>query len=188
MVRVRAERMSKKSENLNPPVLGKIVERRIFLIRGQRVMLSPDLAELYQVPTKVLLQAVKRNLERFPVDFLFKLDLEEAKLLLRSQFVTLKRGQHLKFAPYAFTEQGVAMLSSVLRSQVAIGVNIEIMRAFVRFRELASTNAQILRKVDDLEKRVSGHDSQLQQVFQAIRELVQPAAPAKRPIGIKRET
>jgi hypothetical protein len=188
MVRVPAERMGKKSEKLNPPILGKIVEKRIFLIRGQRVMLSSDLAELYQVQAKALLQAVKRNLDRFPEDFMFQLNGAESAGLSRSQFVTLKRGQNLKYAPYAFTEQGVAMLSSVLRSRVAVQVNIEIMRAFVRFRELASTNAQVLRKVDDLEKRVSRHDGQFRQVFQAIRELVQPISPAKRPIGIKRET
>jgi len=179
--------MSKKSGSVVPPILGKIVEKRIFLIRGQRVMLSADLAELYQVEVRALIQAVKRNPKRFPPDFMFQLSLEEAEALSRSQLVILKRGQNLKYAPYAFAEQGVAMLSCVLRSQVAIEVNVEIMRAFLRFRELASTNVQILRKVDDLEKRVSGHDGQLQQVFQAIRDLVQPASPAKRPIGIKHE-
>lgn len=99
--------------------------------------------------------------------------------------MTLKQGTNIKFAPYALTEQGVAMLSSVLRSKVAVQVNIEIMRAFVRFRETASTNAQVLKKVDDLEKRVGAHDGQLRQVFQAIRDLVQPASKPKRPIGIK---
>lgn len=173
------------NEKQNLPILGKIVEKRIFLIRGQRIMLSSDLAELYQVQPKALIQAIKRNIKRFPPDFMFQLSLEEGKRLLRSQFVILKRGQHLKFAPFAFTEQGVAMLSSVLNSDVAIEVNIEIMRAFVRFRELASTNTHLLKKVDELEKRVDTHDGQIRQVFQAIRDLVQPSQVTKRPIGIK---
>jgi len=137
--------MSPKQTPAPSPILAKIVEKRFFVIRGQRVMLSSDLAELYQVPTKVLLQSVKRNLERFPEDFMFQLNSAEAEALSRSQFVTLKRGQNTKYAPRAFTEQGVAMLSAVLRSKVSIAVNIEIMRAFVRFRELASTNAQVLK-------------------------------------------
>ncbi len=148
-------------------------------------MLSNDLAELYQVLPKALIQAVKRNLDRFPEDFMFQLTLEEGNELLRSQIVTLKQGQHLKYAPYAFTEQGVAMLSSILKSKVAVQVNIEIMRAFLRMRETISSNTKILRKVDDLERRVTGHDKQLQQVFQAIRDLIQPVVSAKRPIGIR---
>ena len=116
--------MSPKHTIPNSPILAKIVEKRIFVIRGQRVMLSSDLAELYQVETRALIQAVKRNPKRFPPDFMFQLSLEEANELLRSQFVILKKGQHLKFAPYAFTEQGVAMLSSVLRSNVAIEVTL----------------------------------------------------------------
>jgi hypothetical protein len=177
--------MSSEGRGSGHSILGKIVEKRIFIMRHQRVMLSSDLADLYEVPTKALLQAVRRNLERFPSDFMFQLTDEESSRLSRSQFVTLNRGQNLKYAPYAFTEQGVAMLSSVLRSETAVRVNIEIMRAFLRFRELASTNAKILRKVEDLERRVTGHDAQLGQVFQAIRDLVQPATPAKRPIGIR---
>ena len=149
-------------------------------------MLSHDLAELYQVESRNLAQAAKRNLRRFPADFMFQLSPTEWELL-RSQFVISKIGRGgVRYLPYAFTEQGVAMLSTVLRSQVAIDVNIEIMRAFVRFREIASTNSEILRKVDDLEKRITGHDGQLQQVFRAIRDLIQPSVPAKRPIGIKR--
>ena len=116
--------MSPKHTIPNSPILAKIVEKRIFVIRGQRVMLSSDLADLYQVETRALIQAVKRNPKRFPPDFMFQLSLEEANELLRSQFVILKKGQHLKFAPYAFTEQGVAMLSSVLRSNVAIEVTL----------------------------------------------------------------
>ena len=111
------------SQNL---VLGKVVERRIFIIRSQRVMLSPDLAKLYRVDQRALIQAVKRNLDRFPDDFMFQLNSTETAALSRSQFVTLNRGQNLKYAPYAFTEQGVAMLSSVLKSKVAVQVNIEV--------------------------------------------------------------
>ena len=167
------------------PILGKIIEKRIFLIRSQRVMLSVDLADLYKVEPRTLIQSVKRNLRRFPEDFMFQLNDAEWHNL-KSQFV-ISSSSHggLRHAPYAFTEQGVAMLSSILRSQVAIDVNIEIMRTFLKFRELASTNAQILKKVDDLEKRVTRHDGQLQQVFQAIRDLVQPTFGPKRTIGIK---
>jgi len=180
--------MNKKSEGANLSTLEKVVEKRIFLIRGQRVMLSSDLAELYQVEVRALTQATKRNPKRFPPDFMFQLSMEEAKELLRSQIVILEQSQHLKYAPHAFTEQGVAMLSSVLRSDVAIEVNVEIMRAFLKFRELASTNDQVLEKVNELEKRVSGHDGQFQQVFRAIRDLVQPTTfPVKRPIGIKHD-
>jgi hypothetical protein len=177
--------MTSNTKKTELPILRKIVERRIFHVRGQRVMLSSDLSELYQVEPRTLIQAIKRNPKRFPLDFMFQLSLSEARELLRSQFVILKRGQHMKFAPYAFTEQGVAMLSSVLRSEVAIEVNVEIMRAFLKFRELASTNAHLLRKIDELEKKVGGHDSQLQQVFQAIRDLMHPVIPSKRRIGIK---
>lgn len=145
-------------------------------------MLSMDLANLYDVPAKTLHQAVKRNLERFPDDFMFQLTWEEVALLfpgsggslanvLRSQFVTLKQGKHIKYLPYAFSEQGVAMLSSVLRSPKAIKVNIEIMRAFVRMRELVSTHKDLAEKIDHLEKK---YDSQFQVVFDAIRRLMTP--------------
>jgi hypothetical protein len=177
--------MSRKSENLSSPTLGKIVEKRIFLIRDQRVILSHDLADLYQVELRALTQAVKRNLRRFPMDFMFRLTgIEWANL--KSQIVISSSGHGgARHAPYAFSEQGVAMLSSILRSPTAIDVNIEIMRTFVRFRELASTNSQILKKVEAIEKRVTSHDTQLQQVFQAIRDLIQPAYNTRQPIGIK---
>ena len=158
------------------------IESRIFLIRGQKVMLDDDLATLYEVEIRVLNQAVKRNLDRFPEDFMFQLTAEEA-LLLRSQVVTLKsgRGQHRKYLPYAFTEQGVAMLSSVLHSDRAIQVNIEIMRAFLRLRQMLSTNAELSRKLATLEKK---YDIQFKAVFVAIRELMTPLEPKKkRPIG-----
>src|SRR3989344_2609438 len=158
------------------------IESRIVLLRGQKVMLDSELAELYGVATKVLIQAIKRNIERFPADFMFQLTVEEADLL-RSQIVTLKtgRGRHRKYLPYAFTEQGVAMLSSVLRSKRAIHVNIEIMRAFVRLRQMLSTNADLARKLAVLEKK---YDAQFRVVFDAIRELMIPPEPKKkRPIG-----
>lgn len=151
----------------------------IVLLRGHRVLLDSDLATLYGVPVKVLNQAVRRNRARFPADFMFELSSEEASAL-RSQIVTLKagRGAHRKYRPYAFTEQGVAMLSSVLRSPRAVRVNIEIMRAFVQLRQMLESNAELAQKLDALEKR---HDAQFKVVFQAIRELVEPpAAPSKR--------
>jgi hypothetical protein len=150
--------------------------------------LDSDLAELYGVATKVLVQAVKRNLQRFPPDFMFHLT-EQERRALRSQIVTLDdaekrpkgRGQHAKYSPYAFTEQGVAMLSSVLRSERAVQVNVEIMRAFVRLRDLIGHNRELARRLDDLESK---YDQQFKVVFDAIRELMTPPAPApKRRIG-----
>jgi hypothetical protein len=158
------------------------IESKMFLIRGCKVMLSYHLAELYEVETKVLNQAVKRNIERFPEDFMFQLTEEEAALL-RSQIVTLEtgRGQHAKYLPYAFTEQGVAMLSSVLRSDRAIQVNIEIMRAFVRLRQMLATNAELSRKLVALEKK---YDARFKAVFEAIYDLMSPAEnKKKRSIG-----
>jgi len=154
----------------------------ILIIRGQKVMLDSDLAALYGVATKVLVQAVKRNADRFPEDFMFQLTAEEAACL-RSQFVTLNtgRGQHRKYLPYGFTEQGVAMLSSVLHSDRAVHVNIEIMRAFVRLRQMLASNAELARKLAALENK---YDEQFKVVFDAIRELMMPPAPKKkRPIG-----
>ena len=161
------------------------IEKSIFVIRGQKVMLDTHLAELYGVPTKVLNQAVKRNLERFPDDFMFQLNKEESDLL-RSQFVTLEpnagRGQHRKFLPYVFTELGVAMLSSVLKSRNAILVNIEIMRAFVRLRQLLATHKDLARKLNELESR---YDAQFSDVFKAIRQLMAPPIKEKNPIGFR---
>ena len=154
---------------------------RIFLFRGKRVMLSSDLARLYEVPPKVLIQAVKRNIERFPEDFMFVLTPEEA-MGSRSQFVTLKRGQNIKYAPYAFTEQGVAMLSSVLRSPRAIQVNIAIMRAFVRLREMIASHRDLARRLDVLEKKC---DSKFTIVFDAIRKLMAPPKKKPRRIGFQ---
>jgi ORF6N domain len=140
------------------------IEKAILLIRGQKVMLDQDLAELYSVPTKVLNQAVKRNLGRFPDDFMFQLTAKEGAAL-RSQIVTLKRGQHRKYLPYAFTEQGVAMLSSVLNSDRAIEVNIAIMRAFVRLRKILATHKDLARKLDELERKLGDHDAKFHLVL-----------------------
>ena len=159
------------------------IEKRIFLLRGQKVLLSMDLAELYGVETKVLVQAVKRNLDRFPDDFMFQLSPKELAVL-RSQIVTSNeksgRGGR-RYPPYAFTEQGVAMLSSVLHSDRAVHVNIEIMRVFVRLRQMLASNAGLARKLVALEKK---YDAQFRVVFDAIRELMIPPEPKKkRPIG-----
>lgn len=160
------------------------IEGAIFVLRGHRVLLDEHLASLYEVDVKVLNQAVKRNLERFPADFMFQLTDEEARSL-RSQTVTLKigRGQHRKYLPYAFTEQGVAMLSSVLHSARAVQVNIEIMRAFVRLRLMLMANADLARKLTVLEKK---YDAQFKVVFEAIRDLMAPPMKPKRRIGFGR--
>lgn len=202
------------------PVSGLIpterIERRILLIRGQKVMLDFHLAELYEVPTKALNQAVKRNIERFPEDFMFQLAEEEAEQISRSQIVTLNDGNRSqsvtgsssnpanagetpqnirsqivtgsqkhrdpKLLPYAFTEQGVAMLSSVLRSPRAVAVNIAVIRTFVKLRQLLLENAELSRRLDALERKF---DAQFKVVFDTIRELMKPVTPAesRREIG-----
>jgi hypothetical protein len=177
------------------------IESAILLLRGEKVLLDADLARLYGVTTKALNQAVRRNLGRFPDDFMFQLGADEAKAL-RSQAVTLKpatktkslnrsqfvtgsqRHRDPRYRPYAFTEQGVAMLSSVLRSHRAVQVNIEIMRAFVRLRKILAANADLARRLDELERRVGDHDGQFVNVIQAIRKLMEPPpAPKRRRIG-----
>jgi hypothetical protein len=160
------------------------LDRLILLVRGHKVILDADLAALYGVTTKALKQAVRRHRDRFPGDFMFELTWEEAERFIRSQSVTLNQGQHLKYRPFAFTEQGVAMLSSVLRSPRAIRVNIEIMRAFVRLREMLSLHAELARKLEALEEK---YDVQFKVVFDAIRELMAPPpGPPKPRIGFHR--
>jgi hypothetical protein len=158
-----------------PIVPAEQIENCIYLLRGQRVMLDDDLAILYKVETKTLNRAVKRNLRRFPEDFMFQLSAKEFENL-RYQFGTSKRGGR-RYPPYAFTEQGVAMLSSVLHSKRAIQVNIEIMRAFVRLRKMLNSNADLARKLAALEKK---YDAQFSVVFDTIRELMTPPAPKKK--------
>jgi hypothetical protein len=155
------------------------IEETIFIIRGQKVMLSPKLAELYQIEPRALVQAVKRNIERFPEDFMFQLTDEEFKNL-KSQFVISSWGGARRGRPYAFTEQGVAMLSSVLRSKRAVQVNIEIMRAFVRLRQMLATHKDLARKLAALEKE---YDEQFKIVFEAIHELMTPPEKPKKKIG-----
>jgi hypothetical protein len=156
------------------------------VFRGHRVMLDEDLAALYEVQLKVMNQAVKRNLDRFPEDFMFQLTTEEA-VFLRSQTVTLKtgRGQHRKYMPYAFTEQGVAMLSSVLNSPLAVQVNIEIMRAFVRLRQMLQANVDLAKKLATLEKK---YDARFRVVFDAIRELMASPLKPRGKIGFQSDT
>jgi phage regulator Rha-like protein len=166
------------------------IDRAIYLIRGQKVMFDRDLAELYEVSTKVLNQAVKRHKDRFPEDFMFQMTMQEAnawwsevmQVRLRSQNVTLKRGQHIKYRPYAFTEHGILMLSSILNSERAIQVNIQIMRAFVRLRQMLATNANLERRLNELEKK---YDAQFKVVFDAIRQLMAPPPSSRKKIGFQ---
>jgi hypothetical protein len=158
------------------------IENAILLIRGHKVILDRDLAQLYEVSTGRLNEQVKRNRRRFPDDFMFQLTAEEATSL-RSHFATLKtgRGQHRKFLPFAFTEQGVAMLSSVLNSDRAVDVNIAIMRAFVRLREIMSTHKDLASKLAELERKLGEHDEKFTVVFEAIRQLMLPPPTSKKP-------
>ena len=160
------------------------IEKAIFLIRGQRVMLSTHLADLYGVAPRVLIQAVKRNMERFPEDFMFQLSAEEYENL-KSQIVISSWGGARRASPYAFTEQGVAMLSSVLRSKRAIQVNVGIMRAFVRLREILSTHKELARRLDELEIRMDEYDENIVAVFEAIRQLMTPPEPQRKKIGFE---
>lgn len=159
------------------------IEKRILFLRGHKVMLSTDLAEMYGVEPRALVQAVKRNRERFPKDFMFQLSEKEFENL-KSQIVTSSWGGLRRARPYAFTEQGVAMLSSVLNSKRAVQVNIGIMRAFVQLREMIGTNKELARRLAELEKK---YDTQFKVVFDAIRELMAPPKTPVRRIGFQRE-
>lgn len=162
------------------------IDTSIIELRGQRVLLDEALAELYGVPTRTLVQSVKRNLDRFPPDFIFQLTDQEFESL-RSQTVISNAGRGgRRFAPYAFTEQGVSMLSSVLKSEQAVRVNIEIMRAFVRLRGFLASNRALAEKLDELEKKVSSHDQAIAGILTAIRELMKPVESPRRPIGFVR--
>ncbi|HLK67159.1 MAG TPA: ORF6N domain-containing protein [Bryobacteraceae bacterium] len=164
-----------------PPVAMPVeaITRHIYLIRGNKVMLSPDLADLYQVETRALVQAVKRNIDRFPPDFMFQLTSEEYSNL-KSQIVISSWGGPRRATPYAFTELGVAMLSSVLSSRRAIQMNIAIMRAFVQIRQLAVSHKDLADKIAAMEKK---YDSQFAVVFKAIKQLLTPPQTPKRRIG-----
>jgi hypothetical protein len=160
------------------------IERSILLVRGHKVLLDADLADLYNVSVKRLNEQVRRNSKRFPADFAFQLTQLEYDSL-RSQFATFKhgRGQHRKYLPVAFTEQGVAMLSSVLNSDRAVDVNIEIMRAFVRLRNFLATHRELADKLTELEQKLGAHDRQIEVIFEAIRQLMAPPKTRRRPIG-----
>ncbi|MFH0990364.1 MAG: ORF6N domain-containing protein [bacterium] len=160
----------------------EIIERRIFLIRGQKVMLGLHLAELYGVETRVLIQAVTRNSERFPEDFMFQLSREEISRISQT-VISLKYSKRV----YAFTEEGVAMLSGVLHSARAVQMNIAIMRTFVKLREIFSTHKELAQKLIELEERIERHDAEIHAIFEAIRRLMQPPEKSRRQIGFKVE-
>jgi len=162
----------------------EIIEKRIYVIRRQKVMIDRDLAELYEVETRALNQAVKRNIKRFPADFMISLNREEIMNL--SQIVISSK---IKHAPnvFAFTEQGVAMLSSILKSERAVQVNIAIMRAFVNIRRALTTNKNLARKLSLLEKRIDEQDGKIYAVFEALNRLMSPPETKKRKIGFGRE-
>jgi hypothetical protein len=184
----------------------EVIATKILFIRGQRVMLDRDLAKLYGVSVKRLKEQVKRNLRRFPQDFMFLLTRQEVRVLrsqiatlntepsieqevrnLRSQIVTLENVGHYRYLPYVFTEQGVAMLSSVLNSERAIQVNIMIMRAFVKLKELLLTHKELAVKIEELEKKYADHDEKIGDIFEAIKQLLQPPpVKEKPPIGFHR--
>ena len=172
-----------------------LIENKIYLIRGQKVMLDFDLAEMYGVETKRLKEQVRRNIERFPEDFMFELTKEEVEGLLnsitpsRSQIATLKRGSNIKYLPFAFSEHGVLMLSSVLRSEEAVQVNIQIMRVYSKMKELLVMNKDLLLKLEQLEKKTDKHDDQIKLIFSYIKKLIETPQEETRTerIGFKKE-
>jgi hypothetical protein len=162
------------------------IQPLILMVRGHRVLLDRDLALLYGVETKALNQAVRRNRDRFPADFMFQLTAGELVELNRSQIVTgSQKHRDPRSRPYAFSEQGVAMLSSVLRSKRAVAVNIEIMRTFVRLREMLASNRELAQKLSELERHLASHDKQIQAIFEAIRQLISPGKTSRRQIGFQ---
>ena len=161
------------------------VESRILVVREQRVILDTDLAELYGVPVKRLNEQVKRNQERFPADFMFRLSAEESESL-RSQDATPKTGRGgRRYAPYAFTEHGAIMAATVLNSERAVEMSVFVVRAFVRLREMLATNQQLASKIDELEQRLDTHDASIQELIEAIRELMAPEPGSGRKIGFQ---
>jgi hypothetical protein len=169
-----------------PPALVPVerINHSILILRGQRVIIDRDLAAIYGVETRTLNQAIKRNAERFPEDFMFQLTREEA-LASRSQSVILKRGrgQNIKFLPYAFTEHGAIQAANILNSPRAVTMGIHVVRAFVQLRDLLASNKELAQKFAELERKVSSHDQAIVGILKAIRELMNPPAPKKRPIG-----
>jgi len=167
---------------MNKLVPIELIENKIYLIRGQKVMLDRDLAFLYGIQTKLLKRAVKRNISRFPDDFMFQLTKDEAEYS-RCQFGTLKRGENIKYLPFAFTEHGILMLSSILNSKRAIYVNIQIMRAFVKLRTMLATHKELAAKFAELERKYEGHDHEIKQIFNVIHQLMKPLLKKKKRIG-----
>ena len=175
----------KKNLTTSLDVSVQFIERRIYLIRGHKVMIDVDLAELYGVPTKVLNQQVRRNPGRFPEDFMFQLSTEEAEFF-RSHFVTPKAGRGgRRSLPFAFTEPGVAMLSSVLNSERAVQVNITIMRAFIRLRQMLESNEELNRKFAAVIRKLSTHDKYFRIVFDELKKLNEQPVPPRKVIGFK---
>jgi len=161
------------------------IESSIHVVRGQRVILAADLAKIYGVETRALNQAVKRNRERFPEDFSFRLTREEAAALARSrsQSVILKRGENIKYLPYVFTEHGAIMAANVLNSPHAVRMSVYVVRAFIRLRHTVTFQKEIIVKLDDLERRITAHDSNIKTLFAAIRQLMAVPEPKKKKIG-----
>lgn len=161
------------------------IEKAILLIRGQKVMLDEDLAAVYGVTTKRLNEQVRRNKDRFPEDFMFQLTKAEHDAL-RSQIATSKVGRGgRRYRPYAFTEHGAVMLASVLNTSIAVQASIHVVRAFIRLREMLAGNAELARKLDQLERKYAQHDVQIQAIFDAIRKLMAPPKQKREPIGFK---
>jgi len=165
-----------------------VIQQKIFLIRGHKVMLDMDLADLYGVSVKRLNEQVKRNLNRFPPDFMFQLNEEEHRSL-RSHFATLKkgRGHHRKYLPYAFSEHGTIMLANVLNSPISVQVSIQVVRAFVKLRQLLSTDKELAHKLIELERKIENHDQEIHTIFEAIRQLMAPPQKKTGEIGFNRE-
>lgn len=174
---IMAQKKKSKSVALVP---AEIIESKILLIRGKKIMLDPDLAQLYGAETRVLIQAVKRKISRFPEEFMFQLTKKEHESL-RSQSVISKKGRGgRRYPPYAFTQEGVAMLSSVLNSERAIHVNVQIMKTFIKLREMLSSHDQLRKKIESMEKK---YDAQFKAVFAVIKELLEPPEKPIKKIG-----
>ncbi len=173
----------KKSKSVIPV---SSIESKIYSIRGHRVMLDSDLAQLYGVTTKRLNEQVKRNSDRFPSDFMFRLNVEELEFLRSQNATSSNRHGGKRYPPYVFTEHGAIMLASVLNSKRAIDASIFVVRAFVRMREILSVHKEFARKLSELERRVGGHDDDLKTLITTIKKLIQSSAPSKRQIGFKK--
>lgn len=179
------------NKDMKSLIPSELIQKSIHLIRGQRVMLDVDLAKIYSVSVKALNQAVKRNKDRFPHDFCFLLNYQEV-MRLRSQFVTLEigsggRGRYRKYLPYVFTEHGAVMLANVLKSRSAVRASIQVVRAFIKLKEMISTNKKIMKKFAQLEHKISIHDVHIHSLFDAIRQLMTPPSKPKRKIGFVRD-